>query len=204
MSPQSEQQNPVSQLEAVIARHADNLEKEAPDQLARMKRVVKDLKSLPAGTKAYPPDLQREVVELYQWQLGMQKKAYVARLEALRPAVRAGDAVANKAKIALEQVIAFMDTAISQAAAPSPKTQQALEQAAARAREALKANEAEFARQAADATVRPLPKVSGASQAPSPLEVFRVLPGASAPRPTAGAPTKAGPAKKAAPPKKAR
>ncbi len=216
MATQTTMTKPIADLEKLLAESGAQMQAAAPEQHARVKRLVVGLKK--ADPKKLPQELQRDLMELYRWQLETQKQGYLAQLETLKSALKTGDPLAKQADEALRKVVEVLELGISGAASPTDAAQKKLEKVAAQAREAMLVLDKAYAKRLSSAAMRPVP--GGAIVSPggvalkavappkkvpdAPLQAFRLLPGtvkASAPRPskTTAAPppaSKPGPAKK--------
>lgn len=145
---------PIADLEKLLADSGPDLLANAPDQHARIKRLVTGLKKTTG--KELAPDLKKDLMEVYRWQLEVQRQEYVDQLESLKPALKTGDPLAKQAEAALKKLIEVMEQAVLGAGAPNAKNQAATEKAANQAKEAMLALEAAFGKRLA-ASVKPVP-----------------------------------------------
>lgn len=195
---------PIADLEKLLADSGPQILASAPDQHARLKRLVTGLKKTNGSGKDLTADLKKELVEVYRWQLEVQRQEYVDQLESLKPALKTGDPLAKQAEGALKKLIEVLEQAMLGAGAPNAKNQAATEKAAKEAKDAMLALEASFGKRLAE-SVKPVSqgvakllvpaqgkkpasapsKVAAptssakpaAKTAPAPLQGFRVMPG---------------------------
>lgn len=195
---------PIADLEKLLADSGPQILASAPDQHARLKRLVTGLKKTNGSGKDLTADLKKELVEVYRWQLEVQRQEYVEQLESLKPAIKTGDPLAKQAEAALKKLIEVLEQAMLGAGAPNAKNQAATEKAAKEAKDAMLALEASFGKRLAE-SVKPVSqgvakllvpaqgkkpgaapsKVAAptssakpaAKSAPAPLQGFRVMPG---------------------------
>ncbi len=198
---------PIADLEKLLAESGPQILASAPDQHARLKRLVTGLKKTNGTGKDLTADLKKELVEVYRWQLEVQRQEYVDQLESLKPALKTGDPLAKQAEGALKKLVEVLEQAMLGAGAPNAKNQAATEKAAKEAKEAMLALEAAFGKRLAEsvkpvskgvskllvpaqgkkpsAVAAPPSKVAAPSSAakpaaktaPAPLQGFRVMPG---------------------------
>lgn len=198
---------PIADLEKLLAESGPQILASAPDQHARLKRLVTGLKKTNGTGKDLTADLKKELVEVYRWQLEVQRQEYVDQLESLKPALKTGDPLAKQAEGALKKLVEVLEQAMLGAGAPNAKNQAATEKAAKEAKDAMLALEAAFGKRLAEsvkpvskdvskllvpaqgkkpsAAVAPPSKVAAPSSAakpaaktaPAPLQGFRVMPG---------------------------
>ena len=79
MSPATTFKKPIADLEKLLAESGPEILATDPDQHARLKRLVTGLKKSDGKTLA--PDLKKELMEIYRWQLEAQRQEYVNQLE---------------------------------------------------------------------------------------------------------------------------
>lgn len=197
---------PIADLEKLLADSGPQILASAPDQHARLKRLVTGLKKTNGSGKDLTADLKKELVEVYRWQLEVQRQEYVEQLESLKPAIKTGDPLAKQAEAALKKLIEVLEQAMLGAGAPNAKNQAAIEKAAKEAKDAMLALEASFGKRLAESVKpvsqgvakllvpaqgkKPAAAVSAptkvaapasakpaAKTAPAPLQGFRVMPG---------------------------
>ncbi|MBM4776445.1 MAG: hypothetical protein GQE15_01970 [Archangiaceae bacterium] len=199
MSPATTFKKPIADLEKLLAESGPEILATDPDQHARLKRLVTGLKKSDGKTLA--PDLKKELMEIYRWQLEAQRQEYVNQLESLKPALKTGDPLAKQAETALKKLVEVMEQGLLGAGAPNAKNQAATEKAAAQAKEAMKALEASFAKRLAD-SVKPVP--GGVVKSPggialAPVQGKKPSASVSAPAKVAAPASAAKPAAKTAP-----
>lgn len=141
-----ETQKAIALLTQMMAESGEELAKQAPRQLEKMKRLLGELKAGrgKAGAGSQTAELVRD---LFSWQLEVTRNEYAGRLNQLAPAAATGDVTAGLAKKALEGVMLVLDEALSAMRNPGTRSTATLEATAARATAAL--NEADAALQKA-------------------------------------------------------
>jgi hypothetical protein len=175
---------PIAKLEKLLAELGAQLEADAPpEHRRRLERVLAGLKRNQG--QPLPPELQKELLAVRRFELEAQRLELLEQRERLRPAVQAGDAVAEQADAAVRKVLEVLELGLVGAGAAGAENEAALEAASARAREALYGLDAAYTGRA----VGPLTRSAEGAEAPEgpgaagPLQSFRVRPGtASGPR----------------------
>lgn len=178
---------PIADLEKLLADSGPQILASAPDQHARLKRLVTGLKKTNGSGKDLAPDLKKELMEIYRWQLEVQRQEYVEQLESLKPALKTGDPLAKQAEAALKKLIEVMEQAMLGAGAPNAKNQAATEKAAAQAKEAMLALEASFGKRLSE-SMKPVP--GGVVKSPGGIALAPVQ--GKKPSATVSAPSKVG------------
>jgi hypothetical protein len=188
---------PAANLEKLLAESGPAIQAQAPEQHARLKRVLQGIKK--GDGKKLSPELEKDLREIYKWQLEAQRQEYVDQLERLKPQVKAGDPLAKQADQALRKLVEVFELGMVGAGVPTPATQKALEKAAAQAKEALEALDAAYTKRVSQAVMKPVP--GGVIKSPSGVALKPVAgkkPGAaleaSKPAPSQPAPPTAAPA----------
>jgi hypothetical protein len=110
-------------------------------------------------------ELKKDLTEMYRWQLEKQRQEYLNQLEALKPALKTGDALAKQAEGALKKLIEVVEAGMVGAGAPNAKNQAATEKAAAQAKQAMLELEAAFGKRLVALTAKPVP--GGVIKSPS-------------------------------------
>lgn len=183
----------LKELEASFSEVKDQLKAEAPDQHARMVKMISALKSGKAGAN----DAKTLIFELAQWQLSLQKESFEAQLAQLAPAIAQKVPAALESEKALKAVIRVIDEASKAATgkAPSPKTVASIEKAAADAQAAVDRAEKAISKSTLGIPMKPVLKqpvsASGVrlkpvepakAEKPANLESFKLRPGTVPPK----------------------
>lgn len=134
-------------LELALEKRRASLARLAPDQLARLERVVTQLRQAPDTMS----DLVREdLVELFRWQVTEQRDTFKRRLLTVKPEADRGSGPARREVATLEKVVAALDAALtSPVESPEP-----LLRALANAKQALTLGAAPAAFSARSLSVR--------------------------------------------------
>lgn len=128
-------QQALQQLETFVQANPD-LAKEEPEAWAKLTRVRDVLKKQPA---AQPNDEVKKLIsELFRWQLELQRADYAEQLAAATKAFAETPGPAlEKVKLALGEMVKFLDEAKAAGFPPSDKAAAALEKSGARVEQAF-------------------------------------------------------------------
>ncbi len=166
-------QKPLSELEQLLATGGAEFETNAPEQHARVKRLVGGLKKATGATLS--AELERDLLEIYRWQLQMQKDDYAQQIEVLKDSVKSGDPLAKQADAALRKVVEVLTLGLQNvSSSPSPEVQAKVEETAAAAQKALTALNEAYLKRLGDASMRPVP--GGQIVSPSGVALKAVVP----------------------------
>jgi hypothetical protein len=127
----------LKQVEAELAANAAQFKQEAPEQYAKMTRVLEAMKKAPPG-KPQSDEVKRLVVDLLRWQFDAQRREFEAlRASMAERAKSSGDPAFAKAAVAYGEVVKLLEQAKLSDFPPSAKAQAALDEASRRVKKAF-------------------------------------------------------------------
>lgn len=143
----------LAAVEAQLAELGDAFAREAPEQYAKLRRV---LEALRAG-EASDAEVQGLALELFRWQVGLHRQGYSRELEPIaRAAKETGSPVLLKAREALVDVLDVLARMERLDFPAPPAALHEVEQAIARAGQALEAAAAAAPASTAGIPMRPV------------------------------------------------
>lgn len=169
----------LKEVETALQTSEAALAKEAPDQLARIKSIVQEVRQGKIGSEK----IRGQVVELMKWQFDLQRKTLKTTLDQLTP-LAAGNPAAKKSEVAIKKVLEMLDKAETAMGSPTAAAQKVLAQAGDQAREAIEAAQEAIKHSTLGIPMKP---VNGPIVSSSGVALKPVIPGKAAKAAPAGA-----------------